>query len=208
MGGAAVTATARPRAKKQPAEVRRETVLDAAIRVFARLPYRSAGTAEIAREAGIAEPTIYRHFSSKRELYLAALDRTSDAICEAWQAIVDRHASAEETLAALGAWYFDSAVANPDPLRLRHRAAAEAEDDEVRERIRKGYGRIAAMLAEVIRRGQEQGAVAAEIDPAGAAWLFCGIGQMLDLTILSGVNPMDAPWCGAMGEIFNRGIRP
>src|SRR6266852_1012251 len=60
------------------AEARRAAVLDTACRVFSRSSYRGATTAEIAREAGISEPILYRHFGSKRDLYLACLD-------EAWQ---------------------------------------------------------------------------------------------------------------------------
>ena len=53
-------------------------MLDAACTFFSRSSYRGATTAEIAREAGISEPILYRHFGSKRDLYLACLD-------EAWR---------------------------------------------------------------------------------------------------------------------------
>src|SRR5881398_3499581 len=56
------------------ADARRQAVLDTACRVFSRSSYRGATTAEIAAEAGISEPILYRHFGSKRELYLACLD--------------------------------------------------------------------------------------------------------------------------------------
>ena len=58
-----------------PAEERRAAVLDTACRVFGRCSYRGATTAEIAREAGVTEPILYRHFDSKRALYLACLER-------------------------------------------------------------------------------------------------------------------------------------
>ena len=64
------------------AEARRQAVLDTACRVFSRSSYRGATTAEIAREAGISEPILYRHFGSKRDLYLACLD-------EAWASFRD-----------------------------------------------------------------------------------------------------------------------
>ena len=64
-------------AKRLTAEERRQAVLDTACRVFSRSSYRGATTAEIAREAGISEPILYRHFGSKRDLYLACMD-------EAW----------------------------------------------------------------------------------------------------------------------------
>ena len=64
-------------------------MLDAACRVFFESSYRGATTAEIAREAGISEPILYRHFGSKRDLYIACLD-------EAWRSL---RAFAEEAIA-------------------------------------------------------------------------------------------------------------
>src|SRR5579871_746505 len=174
----------RQRARKQPAAVRREALIDAALRVFARTPYRSAGTAEIAHEAGVAEPTIYRHFASKRDLYLAALARTCERVSEAWREIIARDGPADETLTELGAWYEHSIVADPDPIRLRLRAAAEAEDDDVRTLLRDGYAEVQKLTTTVIRRGQAQGVFAAQIDPDAAAWLWIGIGGVLDLNVM------------------------
>jgi AcrR family transcriptional regulator len=198
----------RQRAAKQPAEVRREAVIDAAVRVFARTPYRSAGTAEIAREAGIAEPTIYRHFGSKRELYLAALERTCAGIVTEWHRIVERTPDTREALDAIGGWYYQNVIANPDLLRLRLRATAEAEDDEVREQLRRGYGEIEQILTDLIRRGQERGEISPAIDAHGAAWLFIGMGQVLDLAVMTGLDPETEPWCHAIGDAFRRALEP
>ena len=71
------------------ADARRQAVLDTACRIFSGSSYRGATTAEIAREAGISEPILYRHFGSKRDLYLACLD-------EAWDSF---RAEAEEAVA-------------------------------------------------------------------------------------------------------------
>lgn len=196
------------RARKQPAEVRREAVIDAAVRVFARTPYRAAGTAEIAREAGIAEPTIYRHFGSKRELYLAALERTCAGIVAAWRQIVAHTPESRAALDSIGEWYYQNIVANPDLLRLRHRATAEAEDDEVRETLRAGYREIEQILTDLIRRGQAQGELPREIDPRATAWLFIGVGQVLDLAVMAGLNPETEPWCDAIGDMFRRALQP
>src|SRR6185436_2135822 len=74
---------------KLSGEERRQAVLETARRVFSASSYRGATTAEIAREAGISEPILYRHFGSKRDLYIACLD-------EAWRVFREL---AEEALA-------------------------------------------------------------------------------------------------------------
>ena len=51
------------------------------MKVFSTGSYSGATTAEIAREAGISEPILYRHFASKRELYFACLDEAWGSFC-------------------------------------------------------------------------------------------------------------------------------
>src|SRR5437660_210309 len=52
---------------------RRAQILAAASRVFARQGFHRTTVREIAREAGLADGTIYLYFASKRELLLALL---------------------------------------------------------------------------------------------------------------------------------------
>jgi len=172
------------RAPKQAAEVRRETVLEAAIRVFGRTSYRAAGTAEIAREAGVAEPTIYRYFDSKRDLYLAALERCGAIIRDSFRHLADTHPDGAEALNAMGSWYQEAQVTDPDHLRLRQRAIAETDDKDVQTLMRRTYAEVHEIAAEVIRRGQAQGAFRRDMRPEAGAWMFIAVGHVLDLARL------------------------
>ena len=66
-------ARTRQERKEETVKRRREQILDAAMEVFSRKGFSMATTAEIAREAGIAEGTIYNYFTSKRELFIAVI---------------------------------------------------------------------------------------------------------------------------------------
>ena len=48
-------------------------ILKAALKVFTEKGYSASTTSEIAREAGVAEGTIFRHFKTKKEILLATL---------------------------------------------------------------------------------------------------------------------------------------
>ncbi|MDP4126742.1 MAG: helix-turn-helix domain-containing protein [Bacillota bacterium] len=48
-------------------------ILKAALKVFTEKGYSASTTSEIAREAGVAEGTIFRHFNTKKEILLATL---------------------------------------------------------------------------------------------------------------------------------------
>jgi len=54
---------------------RREEILDAATDLFAEFGYSDAVTQDLAVRLQVGKGTIYRHYPSKRELFLAAVDR-------------------------------------------------------------------------------------------------------------------------------------
>lgn len=63
----------RSKAPAEPLPTAREKILDAALRLFSEKGYLGATTREIAQEAGVAEVTLFRHFSSKEVLFEAVL---------------------------------------------------------------------------------------------------------------------------------------
>jgi AcrR family transcriptional regulator len=158
------------------ADARRQAVLDTACRIFSRSSYRGATTAEIAREAGISEPILYRHFGSKRDLYLACLD-------EAWRSFRGEAeaAMAEDPVGCLGA-IADRYMAKGKKLRvvdLWIQALTEATDDEViAAAVRRQIREVHDFFADVIRDGQRIGVVHPERDPVAEAWIFVGGGLL------------------------------
>lgn len=61
--------------KEKQYEVKREIILKAAERVFARTPFKKVSMREIAREAGISHATIYRYFPDQQTLFVEAFLR-------------------------------------------------------------------------------------------------------------------------------------
>lgn len=61
------------RERPSPGGSTRERIVAAATELFAAQGYDGTTTAAIARRAGIAEGTIYRHFNSKKELFIACV---------------------------------------------------------------------------------------------------------------------------------------
>ena len=62
------------------ADERREQVLDAATRAFARTGYAGTSTDVVAREAGVSQPYVVRMFGTKRDLFLAVFERSTHRI--------------------------------------------------------------------------------------------------------------------------------
>jgi len=199
----------RRRARRRPADERREAILQAACRVFAAASYRSAGTVEIAREAGVGEPTLYRYFSDKRALYLGVLRRCRDHILTEWSRAGDGHSNPLQALNAMGAWYFENARRDPDPLRVRVRAQADSQEDDTQELLREGYQRIAQFVRDLLVRAKEQGLIDDEVNVDSAAWLFLAVGQAIDLVTLLGMEErLDDDVFRGIQQLFARVLAP
>lgn len=61
-------------------DARRGRMLDAATQIFARRPFAQVSMDQIAREAGVGKPTLYRYFDGKDALFLAVFERALDAL--------------------------------------------------------------------------------------------------------------------------------
>jgi AcrR family transcriptional regulator len=197
----------RRRAPVRTPEVRRDEIVDAAVRVFARTPYRAARTADVAAVAGIAEGTIFRHFDSKRALYLATLERVLASVREQYRTIADTTPDAVTAVRAMASCSQEHATADADELRLRQRAVAESDDADVRALLLQGYQQVQQIVAEVMRRGQQQGVMDTDANADAAAWLFMAGGLLIESFGLLGVGPEERlALCRELGVLQRRGL--
>ena len=74
---------------RMSADARRAQVLDAATRAFARTGYAGTSTDVVAREAGVSQPYVVRMFGTKRDLFLAVFERSTDRIQQAFRAVLE-----------------------------------------------------------------------------------------------------------------------
>ena len=156
-----------------PAAERRLVVIEAAIRVFTRGSYRGTTTAEIAREAGISEPILYRHFASKRELYVACLDHVWEKAKGIWEAKILGATDVVQGLDDVGRGHFSVRDCKFQLAELWVQALSEAgEDLELRKHLRRHMRAVHDFIADVIRRGQAEGSLAAGRDADAEAWNF------------------------------------
>jgi AcrR family transcriptional regulator len=156
-----------------PAAERRRHLIETAIRVFSEGSYRGTTTAEIARAAGVSEPILYRHFASKRELYLAALDHVWSNARTQWSGVLDSAPSIAEGFAEMGRGHFSVKDCKFQLAELWVQALGEAaEDTELRNHLRKHMREVHDFIADAIRRGQAEGSLHADRDAEAEAWVF------------------------------------
>src|SRR5438067_5282978 len=77
----ATTQTQSPR-QRVPAAERRDALIDAAVHEFALRGLYGTPVDKIARRVGVAQPYVFSLFGSKRDLFLAAVERNFELVAE------------------------------------------------------------------------------------------------------------------------------
>jgi AcrR family transcriptional regulator len=166
--------TERTEARKAAA---RDTILAAALDQVARAGYASASMSTVARGAGVATGTVYRHFSSKTELFAEVFRRASNRELEILRDLAtDRDRPAAERVAACVEAFSRRALAGPV---LAYAQIAEPVDPAVeaeRLTLRRGYRDVFAGL---LREGIDAGELPEQDVETVAAGLVGAIGEAL-----------------------------
>jgi len=125
---------------RKTAEERREEILAAALVEFGEHGLDGTSTDTIARRAGISQPYLFRLFGTKKELYLETVRRCLSQTLELFEQAADG-LHGEEALSAIGQAYTDL-LADRTRLRAQMQAYADCDDDDVRDVVRAGFGRL------------------------------------------------------------------
>jgi AcrR family transcriptional regulator len=158
---------------------RRQAILDAAVRVFTDGSYRGVTTAEIARAAGVSEPILYRHFASKLELYLAAVEHVWTRVRACWEQAAEETRDPQEWLAKVARGNAPLTGNKFVLSELWIQALSEAgEEPELRKFLRRHLREVHDVLADGLRRGQVEGTIRAERDADAEAWVFLAGGLL------------------------------
>ncbi|HEX4483503.1 MAG TPA: helix-turn-helix domain-containing protein [Solirubrobacteraceae bacterium] len=150
-----MSATTQPARRRVPAAERREELIAAAVHEFAHGGLHGTPVERIARRVGVAQPYVFSLFPSKRDLFLAALERGFDRVAERFRTAAAEFADGlapadcEDTLDAMGHGYKGLLESDRDYLMLQHQSYAACNDDVVRACVRRRYAELVELVREL-----------------------------------------------------------
>src|ERR1700761_8113439 len=121
--------------KRVPAAERRDALIEAAVHHFAHGGLQGTKVSAIAKDVGVAQPYVFSLFPTKRELFLAAVDRCFEKIATLFEeAVADFKKNGpkepeEDAMMAIGHTYMGRITETPDQLLLQLQAYAACGDD-------------------------------------------------------------------------------
>ena len=113
-------------AKRLSAEQRRATIIEVAKRLFATKGFHGVSIDEIVKEVGVSPAILYRHFTSKEDLYQAVLQEFSCTRESYVETVVEDDISFEKVLRGMTRVFVNSIVNDPDLLKMEMHSQLEA----------------------------------------------------------------------------------
>jgi AcrR family transcriptional regulator len=153
----------KPARQRVPASERRDALISAAIHEFAHGGLHGTPVANIARRVGVAQPYVFTLFPSKRELFIAAVERCFELTVEMFTRAAgefdpetDATEEVPDVLMAMAAAYVRRLETDRDLLMLQLQAYAACDDEVIREHVRSAYAKLVNAVTSLSQADSER----------------------------------------------------
>jgi len=185
---------------------KREAILRAAIKVFARKGYFNSKVADIAGEAGIADGTVYLYFKSKDEILHSIFDRAMAEFIEDGRKELESIEYPAERLRKIAELHLEKLGADRD-LAVVFQVELRGSTKFMQEFSAAGFAEYLGIIRQTIENGQKNGAFRTDLKPiVGAKILYGAIDEMVTNWILSKKAYALAPMADEVMKVFLGGL--
>lgn len=164
-----------------PKVSRKDQILQSLARMLESAPGERITTAALAREVGVSEAALYRHFPSKARIFEGLIRFIEETLFQRIARILNEENSAEvrcEKILILILTFCDK---NPGMTRLLTGDVLAGETERLRDRIAQFFNRLEAQLKQILREAPIRENLKPTISPAALANLLlaCCEGRMV-----------------------------
>jgi TetR/AcrR family fatty acid metabolism transcriptional regulator len=187
---------------------KREAILRAATRVFARNGYFNSKVADIASAAGVADGTVYLYFKSKEEILHSIFDRTMEEAIAAGRKQLSAITDPREKLRRIAELHLERMSTDRD-LAVVFQVELRGSTKFMEEFSAAGFAEYLGLIHGVIVEGQAAGVFRRELNAKVIAKIFFGaLDEMATNWILSKRRYKLAPLAEQVLDIFLNGVSP
>jgi AcrR family transcriptional regulator len=127
--------------ERKSATERRDEILEAALTEFAAHGLDGGSTEAIARTVGISQPYVFRLFGTKKQLFMATVERCLRGTLEMFHT-ASAGLTGEDALHAIGEAYSERLATDPTYLHAQMQSYAACDDPEIRAVVQRGFGEL------------------------------------------------------------------
>ena len=168
--------TASPSSPKNSSS-RRQAILQALAEMLEQAPHKKITTAALAKEVGVSEAALYRHFPSKARIYEGLIDFIEDALFSRISAIVKDARDTQERCRMIITLLLSFSEKNPGLSRILSGDALTGETERLHTRVNQLFARIEAQIKQVLREGELRENCRTHLLASAAAELLLAIAE-------------------------------
>lgn len=185
---------------------KREAILRAGVRVFAAKGFFNSKVADIAREAGIADGTVYLYFKSKDEILHSIFDRAMADFIEEGRREIESVDDPVEKLKRIAKLHLER-LSSDRELAVVFQVELRGSTKFMREFSAAGFAEYLDIIKRTIDDGQKSGIFRKDMKPVVCAKIFYGaLDEMVTNWILSANKYPLPPMAGEVLKIFLGGL--
>ncbi|MDQ3713236.1 MAG: TetR family transcriptional regulator [Acidobacteriota bacterium] len=185
---------------------KREAILRAAIKVFAQKGYFNSKVADIAKEAGIADGTVYLYFKSKEEILHSVFDRAMEEFIAEGKREIAAIEEADKRLWRIAQLHLEKLGADRD-LAIVFQVELRGSTKFMEEFSGGGFAEYLEIIQKTIQEGQKAGVFRKDLKPITAAKILYGaLDEMVTNWILSKRAYPLAPMADEVLKVFFGGV--
>ena len=151
---------------------RKDQILQALARMLETSPGERITTAALAKEVGVSEAALYRHFPSKARIFEGLIKFIEETLFLRISRILNEESNAEIRCHKILTLLLTFSDKNPGMTRLLTGDVLAGETERLRVRIAQFYNRLESQLKQILREAQIRENLKATISPAAMANLL------------------------------------
>jgi len=160
-----------------PAAERRHQLLQTASKLFAERGYARTTTAQLAHAAGVTEPIIYRHFDSKRDLFVALIEETGSTTLKIWKKSLSTAKNPADRLALLLRQNPMISLGDEEAIAYRVilQSITEVDDAAIHKAVNEHFHALHDFLSGEVKMAQDAGEVRTRFPAEMIAWMLVDV---------------------------------
>ena len=185
---------------------KRESILRAATRVFARNGYFNSKVADIARAADVADGTVYLYFKSKEEILHSIFDQNMAEAISSGKKLIENLSDPREKLRRIAKLHLERLGADRD-LAVVFQVELRGSTKFMQEFSAAAFGEYLDLLCRIFQEAQRSGLFRKDLNAkVMSKILFGALDEMATNWIISKRNYKLEPMADLVMEVFLNGV--
>ena len=194
------------KSSRNGASGKRESILRAATRVFARNGYFNSKVADIARAADVADGTVYLYFKSKEEILHSIFDQNMAEAIAAGRVLIEKLRDPSEKLRRIAMLHLERLGADRN-LAIVFQVELRGSTKFMREFSAAGFAEYLGLLRKTFEEGQRSGVFRKDLNAKLVSKiLFGALDEMATNWIISKRKYKLAPMAEVVMDVFLNGV--